>query len=263
MPAIPEEVEEARKEGVEFIFNAAPTAILGKKEKVQGVACLRTKPGRPDASGRRSPVIIQGSKFSLPADSLILAVGERADLSGLPEGMQTENGLIAIDAWGRTTLPGFFAGGDAATGEGYVSQAIASGKRGASAIDQYLRGESADPMEDKREVAGFEKINLDYFPPRSRAEIPSLEVKRRSRGFREVHGGLSAVRARKEAERCFSCGNCIRCNVCLMVCPDVAISFKEREKEYGIDYDHCKGCGICAVECPRSAMILEEEKWSE
>jgi Pyruvate/2-oxoacid:ferredoxin oxidoreductase delta subunit len=48
-----------------------------------------------------------------------------------------------------------------------------------------------------------------------------------------------------------------------MVCPDVAISFKEGEREYGIDYDHCKGCGICAVECPRSAMTLEEEKWSE
>ena len=82
---------------------------------------MRTKPGKPDESGRRTPVPIKGSNFSLKADSLILAVGERADLSFLPEGMKTENGLIAIDSWGRTNLSGIFAGGDAATGEGYVS----------------------------------------------------------------------------------------------------------------------------------------------
>jgi 2-oxoacid:acceptor oxidoreductase delta subunit (pyruvate/2-ketoisovalerate family) len=194
---------------------------------------------------------------------VILAVGERADLSFLPEGMKTENGLIAIDPWGRTSRPGFFAGGDAATGQGYVSQAIASGKRVAVAIDQYLRGSRANPLEDTREVVRLDKINLDYFSHMERVKGSSLEVKGRAGGFKEGHKGLSAPQAKKEAGRCFSCGNCIRCNVCLMVCPDVAISFKEGEREYGIDYDHCKGCGICAVECPRSAMTLEEEKWSE
>ena len=263
MPAIPDEIEEACKEGMEFIFNAAPVEILGKKNKVQGVASVRTKPGKPDGSGRRSPVLMPGTKFSLKADSVILAVGERADLSFLPEGMKTENGLIAIDPWGRTSLPGFFAGGDAATGQGYVSQAIASGKRVAQAIDQYLKGSSGKPAEDTREVVRLEKINLDYFSPMERVKASSLEVKGRSGGFKEVHRGLSVPQAKKEAGRCFSCGSCTRCNVCLMVCPDVAISFKEGEREYGIDYDHCKGCGICAVECPRSAMTLEEEKWSE
>ncbi len=263
MPAIPHEIEEAGKEGMEFIFNAAPVEILGKRDKVQGVASLRTKAGKPDASGRRSPVLIPGTKFSLKADSVILAVGERADLSFLPGGMKTENGLIAIDPRGRTSLPGFFAGGDAATGQGYVSQAIASGKRVAVAIDQHLSGSSAIPAEDTREVVGLDKINLDYFSHMERMKESSLEVKGRADGFKEVHKGLSAPQAKKEAGRCFSCGNCIRCNVCLMVCPDVAISFKEGEREYGIDYDHCKGCGICAVECPRSAMTLEEEKWSE
>ncbi|HYB21125.1 MAG TPA: FAD-dependent oxidoreductase, partial [Thermodesulfobacteriota bacterium] len=263
MPAIPEEVEEALKEGMEFIFNATPAEILGKKDKVQGVASLRTKPGRTDASGRKSPVPIPGTKFLLKADSVILALGERADLSFLPEGMRTENGLVAIDPWGRTSLPGFFAGGDTATGQGYVSQAIASGKRSALAIDRSLKGQNANPAEDAREVVRLDRINLDYFPPRERAKVSSLEWKERTGGFKEVHKGLSLLPARKESERCFGCGNCIRCNVCLMVCPDVAISFREEQREYGIDYDHCKGCGICAVECPRSAMILEEEKWSE
>jgi NADPH-dependent glutamate synthase beta subunit-like oxidoreductase len=263
MPAIPGEVEESGREGVDFIFNAQPVKISGKGGKVQAVECLRTKPGKLDESGRREPVPIKGSNFSLKADSLILAVGERADLSFLPEGMKTGKGLIGIDSWGRTNLSGIFAGGDAATGEGYVSRAIASGKRTAGAIDRFLRGERTDPLENSAEVVRFEKINLDYFPPAPRAGVSSLPAKGRAGGFKEVHGGLSGLKAKQEAERCFSCGNCIRCNVCLMVCPDVAISFKEKENEYLIDYDHCKGCGICSVECPRSAMTLEEERWNE
>ncbi len=263
MPAISGEVEEAGKEGVEFIYHAMPVKISGKGGKMQAVECLRTKPGKPDESGRRAPVPVKGSNFSLKADALILAVGERADLSFLPEGMDTGNGLITIDSRGRTNLPGIFAGGDAATGEGYVSQAIASGKRTAGGIDRYLRGESPDPLEKSPEVARFEKINLDYFPPMPRAEVTALPGKQRGGGFKEVHGGLPGLKAKAEAERCFSCGNCIRCNVCLMVCPDVAISFREEENEYVVDSDYCKGCGICAVECPRSAMILEEEEWSE
>jgi 2-oxoacid:acceptor oxidoreductase delta subunit (pyruvate/2-ketoisovalerate family) len=263
MPAIPREVEEASKEGVEFIFNAAPVKILGKGGKVQAVECVKTKPGRLDESGRRAPVAIQGSNFSLKADSLILAVGEKADLSPLPEGMKTGNGLITNDSWGRTNLRGIFAGGDAATGEGYVSQAIASGKRTAGAITRYLQGKMDDPLGKPEEVVSFEKINLDYFPRIPRTEIPVLAVKKRAGGFREVHGGLSGSTAKKEAERCFSCGSCIRCNVCLMVCPDVAIAFSDKENEYAINYDYCKGCGVCAVECPRSAIILEEEVWNK
>ncbi len=95
-------------------------------------------------------MLIQGSGFSLKADSVILALGERAELSFLPEGMRAQGGLIAIDTWGRTNLRGVFAGGDAATGAGYVSQAIASGKRGALAIDQYLQGKGENPEEDRR-----------------------------------------------------------------------------------------------------------------
>jgi len=263
MPAIPGEVEEASREGVEFVFNAVPVKILGKGRKVQAVECLRTKPGKPDESGRRTPVAVQGSNFSLKVDSLILAVGERADLSFLPEGMKTGDGLITIDSWGRTNLRKIFAGGDAATGEGYVSKAIASGRRGASAVERYLQGATTDLPGNSQEVVRFEKINLDYFPPMPRTDVPVLPVNKRAGAFREVHGGLSGSQAKKEAERCFSCGSCIQCNVCLMVCPDVAISFKEKENEYLVNYDYCKGCGVCAVECPRSAITLEEEVWSK
>ena len=263
MPAIAEEVEEAIREGVEFIFNAAPVKGVGKNDRVKAVACLRTKPGKPDVSGRKKPVPIKGSDFLLPADSLILAVGQRADLSFLPEGVEAENGLISADLWGRTTVPGVYAGGDAATGQGYVSHAIASGKQAALSIDRFLRKERFDPPPNGQEIAGFARINLDYFPQAPRVALPSLAVRVRAGNFREVHGSIRGLQGSKEAGRCFSCGHCIRCNVCLVVCPDVAISFDEKGKDYLIDMEHCKGCGICVVECPRSAMTLEEEKWSE
>jgi NADPH-dependent glutamate synthase beta subunit-like oxidoreductase len=263
MPAIPSEVEEAEREGVKFIFNAAPVGFSGKSRKIQKVEWVRTKPGKPDASGRRSPVPIRGSNSRLQADSVICAVGERADLCCLQDKLATGNGLIAIDSWGRTNMPGIFAGGDAATGQGYVSSAIASGKKGALAIERFLRGENFGPTENGQKIARFSDINLDYFPPSNRVQIPSIPPGERKRRFQEVHKGLSKAKARIEAGRCFSCGNCIQCNVCLMVCPDVAISFAEKENRYVIDLDHCKGCGICSVECPRSAMTLEEEKWNE
>ncbi len=263
MPAISEEVEAASREGVEFIFNAVPIRILGKDGKVHGVECLRTKPGRKDSSGRSKPIPVQGSNFSHPANGVITAVGERTDLSFFPEGVRADHGLVAVDLWGKTSQPGVFAGGDAATGEGYVSQAIASGKRAALAIDRYVQRKEAEPSEKSRTVVDFKNINLDYFPRIPRTEISTLAPKERVKGFREVHKGLPAPMAKKEAERCFSCGSCVHCNVCLMVCPDVAISFKEKEKEYVIDYDYCKGCGVCYVECPRSVITLEEEKWSE
>jgi 2-oxoacid:acceptor oxidoreductase delta subunit (pyruvate/2-ketoisovalerate family) len=263
MPAIPGEVEEASKEGVEFIFNSSPVRILGKGRKVQAIECLKTKPGKLDESGRRAPVAIQGSNFSVKADSMILAVGERADISFLPEGMKKGNGLITIDSWGRTNLRGIFAGGDAATGQGYVSLAIASGRRAAGAIARYLQEKVDDPTGRSEGVVSFEKINLDYFPQIPRTDLPVLSVKKRAGAFSEVHGGFSWSQAKKEAERCFSCGSCIQCNVCLMVCPDVAISFQEKENEYVVNYDYCKGCGVCAVECPRSAITLEEEVWNK
>ncbi len=262
MPAIKEEVEEAIKEGVEFIFQAAPVKIIGQDGKIKAVEFGKTKPGKITGKGRGVPEIIKRSNFVMAADNLILAIGERADFSFLPAELSTEDNLILTDTWGRTNMAGVFAGGDVATGAGYVSVAIASGKRAARAIDHYLKKNGDDLNVTFPEKISIEKINLDYFPPSSRVKVPTLPVKTRRKSFAEVYKGVSERQARKEADRCFSCGNCIQCNVCLIVCPDVAISFVPEKNEYLIDYDHCKGCGICAIECPRAAMGLEEEKWN-
>lgn len=262
MPAIPGEVEEAEKEGVKISFLSLPGKILAQNGRIRAVEALRTRLGKPDASGRRAPIPNRGSNFKIPTDALILALGEKADLSFLPESLSVEKDRIAVDSRGKTNLPGWFAGGDAVPGGGFVSHAIASGKRGAEAIDRFLKGLDCSPAGSPGKTARFTDINLDYFSPARRVRVAARPPGQRTKGFREIHRGLSAAEARREAGRCFSCGNCIQCNVCLLVCPDVAVSFDERERRYTIDWDHCKGCGICAVECPRSAMALEEEKWN-
>jgi len=73
-----------------------------------------------------------------------------------------------------------------------------------------------------------------------------------------VNNTLTDAQAIAEAERCFGCGTCLHCDVCMTFCPDVAIS-KDEAGEYIIDYDHCKGCGICVSECPREAMSMVPE----
>jgi 2-oxoacid:acceptor oxidoreductase delta subunit (pyruvate/2-ketoisovalerate family) len=88
---------------------------------------------------------------------------------------------------------------------------------------------------------------------------PRLLREERLRSFAEIVLRIGTNLAIHEAERCFSCGNCIQCNVCLMVCPDVAVSFLAEDGKYLIDYDHCKGCGICATECPLKAISMTEE----
>ena len=259
MPAIPEEVEAALEEGIEFAFLSAPVEILMADGRLKGAKFTRMELGPPDESGRRRPVPIPGSEFELELDSLILAVGEEPDLFFLPQGVELREGRvndpILVEAL-KLKAP-VFAGGDAATGAGTVVDAIASGRRGAEAIDRCLRGLPEPVKLEEPVLVPFERINLDYFEPRARVQGRTLTVPERIADFREVELGLTAEEGRLEAERCFSCGACNQCDNCITYCPDVAIS--RHGDRYEVDYDYCKGCGICAEECPRWVISLVEE----
>ena len=279
MPAIPEEVEEALEEGVDIQFLATPVEVLTRDGQVVGLRCIRMRLGEPDESGRRRPIPIEGSEFTVQADAVIPAIGQVADLSFLDEQVKVERGRIVIDRAGATTRPGIFAGGDVATPFGTVAHAIGSGKRAAMAIDRYLRGEelpSFPPFEEnvrfsprpvESELVRFEDLNLAYFEWAERRESAVRPPEERVKDFDEVALGLDEEQALAEASRCFNCGTCIMCDNCLNFCPDVAISRKNGSGPvsypfYEINYDYCKGCGICAEECPRDAISLEEEtKW--
>ena len=141
MPANPWEIQEAEKCDVKLEFLVAPKKILGKNGLVVALECNKMQLGEPDETGRRRPVPIEGSEFTIELDAIITAIGETPDLSLLPKGVDvTEENTIAVDpATLQTSLPGIFAGGDAVLGPATVIEAVITGKRAAASIDRYLR----------------------------------------------------------------------------------------------------------------------------
>ncbi len=142
MPARAEEIRHAEQEDVSFEFQVSPLAIEGDANRwVTGLRCVDTELGARDGSGRRAPVPIEGSERVIPCDTVVVAVGTRANpllTSSSPDLLLTERGYLAADERGMTNLPGVFAGGDIVRGSATVILAMGDGKRIAGSIDDYL-----------------------------------------------------------------------------------------------------------------------------
>jgi len=288
MPAIAEEVEDARREGAQFVFLANPEEFTARDGRLNGIVCERMTLGEPDASGRRRPVPT-GELFTIAADTVLTAIGESSELEGLPADVTRGESGLPVDAVGHTSHPALFAGGDATDLTRTVADALGAGKRAAIGIDRHLRtlagdlpadadaGQSrfgagnmsalkwrgldpirrADPVNT---VAGVDDLNLSQFalaPRHLDAHLPSDEAC--AAGFAEANGGLTTAEAMNESRRCLNCGVCTECDVCLIYCPDAAITRAEGGG-YEIALDYCKGCGICAAECPRGAFAMTKDK---
>jgi len=142
MPARREEIEHAREEGVRFEMLCSPTEIIGKDGWVAGVRATRMELGEADASGRRAPVCVLGSDFDIECDTVIIAVGTRANpliRHAAPDLEFSARGYISADDEGATSIPGVFAGGDIVTGSATVILAMGAGKKSAAAMDRWLR----------------------------------------------------------------------------------------------------------------------------
>ncbi len=143
LPARREEVEHAKEEGVVFKLLTNPVRILtDADENVTGVRCVEMELGEPDASGRRRPVVKEGSEFDIPLDCVIMSLGTSPNplLRNATQGLQTKpRGEIVADENGATSLEGVYAGGDAVTGAATVILAMGAGKKAAKAIDEYIR----------------------------------------------------------------------------------------------------------------------------
>ena len=139
MPAIPEEVDEAVREGIGLNLLVSPAEIVGRGERVTGIEFLKMTLGEPDGTGRPKPIPLEGSEFKVKADTVISAIGQRVDQRALKGFDTRKDGTIEVDPeTGATSMKGVFAGGDAVTGPGWAIDAIAAGKKGAVSIDQYL-----------------------------------------------------------------------------------------------------------------------------
>jgi len=140
MPANPWEVMEAEKEGVKIEFLVAPKKISGKRDQVVGLECVKMELGELDETGRKRPVPIESSEFSLELDTIIVAIGERTETTFLPKEVELDrdNRILVNPITMETSLTGVFAGGDTVTGPATVIEAILAGKRAAYSINQYL-----------------------------------------------------------------------------------------------------------------------------
>ena len=144
LPARAEEVEHAKEEGIVFKLLTNPVEIIANDERfVSGIKCVEMELGEPDASGRRRPVVKEGSEFLIDTDAVIMSIGTSPNplIKSTTEGLKTHDwgGIIVDEATCATSRKGVYAGGDAVTGAATVILAMGAGKTAAAAIDEYLK----------------------------------------------------------------------------------------------------------------------------
>jgi formate dehydrogenase major subunit len=219
MPASPEEIHGAEEEGVQFHFLAAPVRLFGSDGKVDKLEYIKMELGEPDASGRRRPVPVEGSETLLPVDMVIAAIGQFPDLSPVDSDKGVEG--IPTTRWNTfgadpdslyTGLEGVFTGGDVYRGPETVVGALADGRKAAMAIHLYLREKEVHgPPRPFNILKGdLETIEKEQFTTRvtsaPRELMPELEPSVRVKNYEQIELGLPEEGARREAERCLSCG---------------------------------------------------------
>jgi NADH-quinone oxidoreductase subunit F len=206
MPAYEEEIEEAEHEGVQLRLLTAPAEVMLDGKRVSGIKCLPMRLGEFDRSGRRRPEE-GGEAFILPADQVLVAVGQSLDLQKITKQTQLETRQAFIQVnpvTGQTSEKWIFAGGDAATGPASVVEAVAGGERAAAGIDLYLTGKNHAFWREDREVNTA--FDPDAEPSQTpREELSLIPVERRRNNFDEVEQPWRESIAVRQAARCLRC----------------------------------------------------------
>ena len=258
MPAITAEIDEAMEERIMFRYHTNPVKIITDENRVIGVLCVQMELKEPDASGRARPVPIAGSESVIPADTVIMATGQAVDYDGIL--VQKRDGKwIDVNEHQMTSMDRVFAGGDAVLGLETVSAAIGQGTRAASAIEDYIEGNTESRLA-RPPVVYSKDLNTYYYQTAKRFEKQAIPVHLRLKNFKEIYPAFDREEIIAEANRCFSCGLCFQCNNCLMYCPDNSVKISPATGKYEFDYDFCKGCGLCAKECPCHYIQMTLEK---
>lgn len=283
MPAHDFEVEEAEHEGIRFVHRRGPSAIQVGGGRALGLETIGVR-SVFDAEGRFAPVFDPEDRQVLAADTIILAIGQAIDLEALgPDGPDTSpRRTIAIDNdTGATSIPGVWAGGDAAKGPRTLIDAIADGRRSAADIHRALAGADGSPGSPATnghqpatmvELRQFHRLD-DLYDRQDRVAVPTRDTGRRM-GLAEVELGFTPEQARCEANRCLRCfanivldtEACVLCALCADVCPVNVISLvpgEEVDPAAGagqtallLDEEACIRCGLCIERCPPKALSM-------
>lgn len=267
MPAWDEEIDAALEEGVQLETLAAPVKIE-PAGNLLALTCVRMELGEPDASGRRRPVPVDGSEFTMEVTDIIAAIGQGVDAS-MATGLDlTAWGTIEADEQtGQTTAANVFSGGDCVTGADIAVNAVGAGRRAAFAINQFLRNEpvTGDQKMYNHSMGELDQIPMELiekFEKSARTLMPHLEAKARGKTFEEVETGFTEDMARSEAARCMECG-CRDASECSLrkystMFEIDANHFAGEHRNYRRDDSHpvlvyeehkCIQCGTCVRAC--------------
>ena len=211
MPAFDEEIEAAVEEGIQLMTLVSPVELTSEDGRLSGIKCIQNQLGEVDSSGRRRPVPMTGTEFTLPLDTLVVAIGEEVNSEAISAmGIDAGSGgrLRVGDETLATNREGVFAGGDVVTGPNTVVDAIAAGKRAAAMIDKYLRGEPLEADYELR-LPEFYMEPVEVSPEEAarsvRVEPPVVPPEERKKSFCEVEMTIARESARCEARRCLRC----------------------------------------------------------
>ena len=265
MPAEPDEIRDAKDEGVNFKFLAAPVEVVSENGIVKGIKVQNMELGEPDSSGRRSPVPIEGSTEIIECDTVISAIGQRVAGEELDSVELTGKSTISVDERTyMTSVDGVFAAGDVINrGPDIAVRAIAGGKYSAISIDCYLNGVEVPahmPVYSVNE--NFDASVLDGTPVKNRNDVKLREADIRRKDFGEAAYVFTSDEALAEASRCLECG-CSAVYSCellpLMRDYDaLSMKFKGKTRQYPKDRSHpfivrdnnkCILCGQCVRAC--------------
>jgi NADPH-dependent glutamate synthase beta subunit-like oxidoreductase/ferredoxin len=295
MPAAREEVDEAVREGIRFRHRLGPKRLVGSNGTVTGVEFLEVSRVF-DERGRFAPEFVAGSETVLPADTVIIAIGQTGDLSFLEtaDGIETRGGRILVDpATLATSARGIYSGGDAAFGPRIAINAVADGRRAARSIDELLRGRPRPEQELTVEIdvhSRYERpLDFEGIP----RQTPPMRPTSRRVGFAEVEECFGEREARREGSRCLQCWTntvfaeseteatqCLLCGGCQDICPEDCIEIvpaalvheipaEARElapilidgrREGSIlikNEEVCIRCGLCAARCPAGTITMQ------
>ena len=282
MPAFQSEVVMAVAEGVEIMELLAPVRIEADGGEVL-LTLQKMKISGSETSGGRARVVPDDQKPQhLRVDKIFSAIGAEALESWqVPPGENTQTLNLSHCILTLKDRPTVF-GGDLTNLLKSVTDAVASGKQAAMALDTFFQ-EGWDTVVERlaacrvgngpalsmesylggvrtirnSHIVTYPEINIDYFSPVSRSTATLISMDERMHSFAEVEATLTGAQAGQESKRCFNCGICNQCDICRIFCPEIAVIFEAATRQVNLDY--CKGCGICVKECPRNAMALEEE----
>jgi len=289
MPAHQRNIEDAEHEGVKFLDMATPLEIDAKDSGLD-IKLVRMELGEPDKRGKRNPVEIPGSNMHLHVDTAIYSMGKATAKDGFTGGSLEESLELSpagnINANPRTfltNLEGIYAAGDATSGPRSVIQAVVGARRSAENIHAQIMGIEKEAGESRFNFSrgkSFNDVDLQTFTGVSsapRVEMPQRQAQEVVRDFAEVKLGLNEEMARKEAERCLSCGcNAFdRCDLKrLSIENDINLNktgmgkkpFYEKDASHPaivVDLNKCIFCQRCLNSCEYEALELSASGFDE